>query len=112
MIQVSDDLAAQIQAHGQWLPTIIELSAVGFKTPAASVAAEVIHFLSENPTPQEVMSRHASEETHERMRRLLALNKEGLLSQEENLELDELEKIEHIIVLLKAKAAELNQTKP
>jgi len=38
----------------------------------------------------------------ERLRRLLALNEAGMLSAEEQAELDEIEQIEHIMTLLKA----------
>ncbi len=40
------------------------------------------------------------------MRRLLALNEASLLSTDEQVELDEIEQIEHIMVLLKAQARE------
>jgi hypothetical protein len=41
-----------------------------------------------------------------RLRRLLALNEAGLLGEEGSLELDELGKLEHILILLKARVQE------
>lgn len=106
-MQVSDQVAARIHSWGRWLPSVSELSALGCRTAAAIEAAEVARFLSRNPTPLEVVSYHASEAAQERLRRLLALNEVGLLSDDEQLELDELERLEHEVVMLKAQAMEL-----
>lgn len=104
-MQVPDDLAQRIESIGPWLPTIIELSLVGFKTVAIAAATEVIEFLLQNPSPQEVINYHISEQAQARLQRLLVLNESGLLSKEEQLELDELECLEHIMVMLKAQVA-------
>ena len=55
-MQVPDELARRIQPIGSWLPTVIELSLIGFKTLAAATAAETMQFLSKNPDPQEVLT--------------------------------------------------------
>jgi len=46
-----------------------------------------------------------SESAQMRLRRLLALNEAGYLSEAENAELDELQRLEHIIIMLKTQAA-------
>ena len=66
-MQVPNDLAKRIQPIGVWLPAIIELSLVGFKTLAAATAAEVIHFLSNNPSPQELLDYHVSNKAQKRL---------------------------------------------
>lgn len=104
-LTLPDDLVARLAPAARWMPTILELSMVGFATPAAAVAAELIHFLASNPSPQEVRTHHASAVHQERLRRLLALNEAGLLSEDEQRELDEIERIEHLVILLKADAA-------
>ncbi|MFZ1397291.1 MAG: hypothetical protein WAS33_10360 [Candidatus Promineifilaceae bacterium] len=104
-MQVPDDLARRIEPIGSWLPTIIELSLVGFKTVAIATATEVIQFLAQNPTPQEVIDYHISAQAQARLQRLLVLNESGILSEDEQLELDELERLEHIVVMLKAQVA-------
>lgn len=104
-MQVPNELAERIEPISPWLPTIIELSLIGFKTLATQTASEVIEFLSQNPSPQQVFNFHSSEEQQERLRRLLALNEMGMISEMENLELDELEKIEHVIIMLKSRIA-------
>lgn len=105
-LQVPDELAERLQPIGPWLPTVIELGLLGFRTRAAAVASEVVAFLSKNPTPQEVVEFHVSDAAQDRLRRLLALNSEGLLSEDERTELDELAQLEHVIVMLKARTAQ------
>lgn len=111
-VNVSDDLAKRVRAFSSWLPTIIELSLVGFKTLATATATEVIEFLSRNPSPSEVLSFHVSDESQERLQRLLALNSAGMLAEPEQLELDELQRLEHIVVMLKAQVAKQVQSQP
>ncbi len=107
--QVPDELAERIEPLGNWLPTIIELSLVGFKTMATVTASEVIEFLSGNPTPERVLGYHVSENAQTRLQRLLALNEAGLISEMEQSELDELQQVEHILILLKARVATQHQ---
>ncbi|MEP7010008.1 MAG: hypothetical protein ABJC13_06775 [Acidobacteriota bacterium] len=104
-LALSDDLAQRLRPLEPFLSTVLELSLVGFQTAAAATATEVIQFLSGDPSPKEILAYHASERTQERTRRLLALNQAGLLSEEERRKLDEFEKIEHLVRLLKAQAA-------
>lgn len=111
-IQVSDELAERIQPIGTWLPTIIELSLIGFRTLAAATATEVVQFLSKNPSPQDVLDYHVSERAQARLQRLLALNEAGMLSEVEQLELDELQRLEHVIIMLKAEVAQQLRQEP
>jgi hypothetical protein len=109
-MQVPDNLAQRLQPMHDWLPTVLELSLVGFKTQAVQTASEIVEFLAKGPSSNEVMSYHVSDRAQERLRRLLAINEAGLASEEEQAELDEIDRIEHIMVLLKAQAQE-NLTK-
>lgn len=106
-MDVSEELAKRLQPIRSWLPTVLELSMVGFKTLATQTASEVIAFLSTNPSPKEILNYHASERAQTRMRRLLRLNQAGELGAEEQLELDELQKVEHILIMLKGQIGEL-----
>lgn len=111
-INISNELATRIQSFSRWLPTILELGLISFKTEAVIVATEIKEFLEKNPSPKKVLKFHVSDKTQERMKRLLALNQLGILSELENRELDELERIEHIMVMLKTQIAkELKQKK-
>lgn len=89
-----------------WLPTALELWLAGFKTPTAQTATEVIEFLEQGPSPTQVAAYTVSERAQKRLQRLLALNQASLLSAEEQAELDELETLDHLLVLLKAQARE------
>ena len=104
-MDVSEDLAKRLQPIRLWLPTVLELSMIGFKTPATQTASEITAFLLSNPTAQEVLDYHASERTQKKLQQLLTLHQAGLLGQDEQIELDELEKIEHILIVLKTQLA-------
>lgn len=101
-IRVPDKLARRLDPLSPWLPTILELSLVGFKTPAVQTASEIIEFLTTGPSPDQVAAFAVSPRAQERVRRLLTLNEAGMLSVDEQTELNESEQIEHIMVLLKA----------
>jgi hypothetical protein len=101
-MQVSEELAERLKPAGMWLPTVLELSLIRFRTVATGAASEVIDFLMQNPGTNEVLNFHLSEMAQNRLQRLLALNTQGLLSEEEEMELDELEQLEHVMVVLKA----------
>ena len=103
-VTVPDRLADRLRPMTAWLPTVLELSLQGFQTPATQTVTEIITFLADAPTPEQVMAFMVSERAQARLERLLVLNQAGLLSQVEQDELDELEQIEHVMVLLKAQA--------
>ncbi|NJN96114.1 MAG: hypothetical protein HC875_19415 [Anaerolineales bacterium] len=105
-MQITDRLAQRLQPLYDWLPTILELSLVGFKTPAVQTVSEIIEFLTTSPSPSEVLDYHVSERAQTRLQRLLAINAAGLASAEEQAELDEIGQIEHIVIMLKAQAQE------
>ena len=65
---------------------------------------EVLDFLLTRPTPQEIAAFKVSTEAQERIRRLLDKNKEGNLAKNETTELNLYEQLEHLMILLKAKA--------
>lgn len=104
-LTVPDELAERLESIGPWLPTVIELGLLGFRTRAAAAVTEVVGFLATNPSPNEVLKFHLSDEAQMRLRGLLALNSEGLLSEEERRELDELAQLEHVIIMMKARIA-------
>ncbi|MBI4641641.1 MAG: hypothetical protein HY731_13160 [Candidatus Tectomicrobia bacterium] len=108
-MHVSEELADRLRSMSSWLPTILEISLVGFQTVATATATEVIQFLSKDPTPQEILDYHVSEQAQVRLQRLLALNAAGMLGEVEQRELDELQRIEHIIIMLKAQVARQGQ---
>jgi len=102
-VQLPAGIAERIQALSLWLPAILEISLIGFKTLATATATEVIEFLSGNPKPADVVNFHISERAQAHLQRLLVLNQAGLLGENEQRELDELQQLEHIMVMLKAR---------
>ena len=105
-LQVTEQLAQQLEPMGDWLSTILELSLIRFKTPAVQTASEIIDFLASNPTSDDLLNFHVSDRAQERLQRLLAINQAGLASPEEQAELDEISRIEHVVLMLKAQALE------
>lgn len=83
----------------------------GVQNVATETATEIIRFLSTNPSSQEVFEYSISERAQLRLRRLLALNEAGALGEMEQLELDELQQIEHIMIMLKAQITKQLQHK-
>ncbi len=108
-VQLSDEVADRCKAVGPWLSTVIELSLAGFKTPASATASEVVDFLCSNPESAQIAEFHISESAQLRLRRLLTLNEAGFLSLTEQEELDELQRLEHMIIMLKIRAAQDHQ---
>ncbi len=66
---------------------------------------EIARFFASQPTPEQIMAFHASEEVNERIKVLLAAEKAGTIAPEERRELDGYEAIEHIIIHTKAEAS-------
>ena len=101
-VTLPDDLAERVEPFGRWLPTVLEISLLGLKTSASRTAGEVIEFLSTGPSTDEVAAYKASVRSQERMSRLLTLNQAGLLGEAEAEELDELLRLENLLIGLKA----------
>jgi len=111
-VQIPEKLAARIGASGVWLPTIFELGLTNFKNLKPTGAkAELVEFLSQNPTPQQVSDYFLSDAHQERLDYLLDLNGEGETNDSQREELNEWIKLNHISILLKAQAAKLDKSR-
>ncbi len=105
-VNLPDKLAVRIGAAGVWLPMIIEFGMMNFKYPSPSEAkADIVEFLSQNPTSHGVLSYNLPNEYQERLDYLLDLNGEGETDKRQKEELDEWMKFNHVCILLSAKAA-------
>jgi hypothetical protein len=99
------ELLAQIaEAQLSHLPSADSSPGVIRSADVASAYAEVINFLVTSPTPQEIVTFKISPEAQARLRTLLDRNREGTLTDAEQAELDLYEQIEHMMILLKARA--------
>lgn len=118
-IQVPDELAQRLEPFRDRLPELLTrvvetilpstsssdlLPSFGLATDAPIAYAEVLDFLITRPTPQNIVAFKVSPEAQERIRTLLDKNREGTLTETEAVELDLYEQLEHMMILLKAKA--------
>jgi hypothetical protein len=99
-LTLPDELAKRIEPL-RYLPTILEMSLLTLKTPAAQTESEITEFLTTNPSPLAVLEYHGTARAQERTSRLLELNADGAINEIELQELDELLLLDHIITALK-----------
>jgi hypothetical protein len=99
-LTLPDDLAKRVEPL-RYLPTILELSLLTLKTPAAQTESEITEFLSMNPSPQAVLQYHGTARAQERVNYLLELNSAGTIKETELQELDELLLLDNTITALK-----------
>ena len=74
---------------------------------ASPAYAEVLDFLISSPSAQGIVDFKVSAQTQSRLHDLLEKNRESTLTDLEQAELDAFEQIEHLVVLLKARARRL-----
>lgn len=100
-IEVPEELGERLSQIGDRLP---ELLALSLQQPAlpAHIYHYILNFLASNPTPEQIAAFGPTPVMQERLRLLLERNKAGELTIAEQNELDEYEKIEHLVILLKA----------
>lgn len=100
-IDVPDEVAEQLTQVGDRLSELVTLS---LKQPAvpAQIYQSVLSFIISNPTAEEIAAFQPSLEMQERLKLLLNRAKQGELTAQESMELDEYERIEHLVIMLKA----------
>ena len=100
-LEVPDELSEQLLQMGDRLPKFLALSLQQPPLPA-KIYQYILEFLASKPTPEQIIAFHPTAQMQERLKTLLTLSKTGKLTTTEQQELDEYERIEHIIVMLKA----------
>ncbi len=103
-IQVSDDLAHRLQPLRNRLAEIIELGLRDLTPSRHVLYNEVVEFFAGGPTPRAIVAFHPSGETQNRVAELLDKNQVGMLTPEEQTELDQYESLDYLITLVKARA--------
>ena len=68
------------------------------------LAQEVLYFLLNRPTPEQMIMFKSSPAAQARLEDLLEQNREGPLSEAETFELDTYQQVNHFLILLKAHA--------
>ena len=99
-IEVPDDLSDLVAEAGDRLP---ELLAQTLRQPAlpAHVYRYVLDFLASNPSAEQLASFAPTPEMTERHRTLLARESANNITPAEKAELDEYERLEHLMVMIK-----------
>jgi len=100
-IEVPDGLAEALTRIGDRLP---ELLALSLQQPAlpAHIYRYILDFLASQPTAEQLAAFGPTPEMTARLQTLLARQTAGDLTPAETAELDEYERIEHLIIMLKA----------
>jgi glutamate-1-semialdehyde aminotransferase len=100
-LEVTEELSEKLEKLGDRLPEVLSQS-LEQQTLPAHVYRHVLNFLASNPTHQQISEFRPTSEMQERLQRLLAASKSGVLTESERFELDEYERIEHLMVMLKS----------
>ena len=121
-IQVSDELAQRLEPLQNrlpellWqlldfanLPTNISKTVKTEPTDIPLVYQEVLDFLIKRPTPEEIIAFKVSPQAQSRLEELLSRNRSTTLNSMELAELDVYEQLEHMMILLKARAFKRNE---
>lgn len=116
-IQIPDELAKRLEPLQNRLPElllkILETNKFSTKTEPeikadttdiAAVYQEVLDFLIKRPTPEEIATFKVSPQAQARLEILLEKNRQAILTSPEIVELDVYQQVEHLMILLKARA--------
>jgi hypothetical protein len=100
-IEVPDELSELIAQAGDRLP---ELLAQSLREPTlpAHIYRYVLDFLASRPTPEQVTSFGPTSEMTDRLRVLVERELKGEIAPAEKAELDEYERLEHLMVMIKS----------
>lgn len=100
-VEVPDELSELLSGVGDRLPELIALSLQQPAVPA-HIYRYILDFLASEPTAEQIATFGPTPEMTERLRTLLARQDAGELTPAEGAELDEYERIEHLMVMIKA----------
>ncbi|HEX8566499.1 MAG TPA: hypothetical protein VF648_12715 [Pyrinomonadaceae bacterium] len=108
IIELPENLAVNLQAYKGRLPQILEMglreyeasSSIGYKS-----IADVLEYLANLPTPEEILALRASPDLQAKINELLEKNRRDGLSEAEEQTWASYEFIEHLVRIAKAKAS-------
>lgn len=103
-IQLPNELASRLQPVQDRLVEIIELGLREIEPAQHKLHNEVIEFLASGPSPQAIMHFRPSTEAQTRVAELLDKNRAGTLTPAEEAELDQYERLDYFMTLVKARA--------
>jgi hypothetical protein len=99
-LEVPEELSEKLLQMGDRLP---ELLALSLQQPPlhARIYHYIIDFLASKPTAEQIIAFRPTAEMQERFKMLLTRSKIGEITPTEQQELNEYERIEHLIIMLK-----------
>lgn len=113
-LDVPEDLAERLAERHEQLPQLLSmaLELLPAEPPLAPPVApaghpvfnEMLDFLASGPTPAQIVAFKLSPAAHMRLEALLDKNREAGLSDAEEVELEVYEQVNHLLLLLKARA--------
>jgi len=103
-IEAPEALAVRLKPIQHRLIDVLELGLRELNPSGYALSEEVIEFLASGPTPDEIIDFRPSLGIIERVHDLLDKNQENKLSAEEEEELDEYERLDYLMTLIKARA--------
>ncbi|MEC4893951.1 MAG: hypothetical protein SAL07_23905 [Oscillatoria sp. PMC 1051.18] len=106
-VEVPDELAIRLSSLEDQFPQILELGLREWSADAQSGfsgLADVVEFLANLPTPEEILALKPSERLQKQIENLLEKNSKVGLSPEEERSWQQYEYVEHLVRVAKAKA--------
>ncbi len=105
-LTIPDELATRLGPVTDRLPQILELGLREMETAGGNFAglADVLEALARLPSPSEVLALRPSSALQQRIEALLAKNRNGGLSEAEQLEWQQYQYLEHLVRIAKAQA--------
>jgi len=105
ILNIPDELLEQLEKTGEnpadWLSQHLSNFLKSPSTLPAHLYHYILHFIVSNPTPEQNSDFRPTAEMQERLKTLLERDRTGKLTPSEQIELDEYERIEHIVIMLK-----------
>jgi hypothetical protein len=103
-LELTEELTEDLASAKNRLPEIIALGLNKLSPLPTQVYAYILSFLANGPTPEQLMTFRPMPEMQARLDELLDKSRADTLSELEKRELEEYERIEHIVIMLKARA--------
>jgi hypothetical protein len=103
-IEIPDELAEKAESERERLIELIQRTLRQPTTGKPGVIQEVFQFLARRPSSEEILAFRPSAQAVERLSDLLDKNREGLLTTDEESELDTMQSLNHLFALLKVQA--------
>lgn len=100
-LEVPEELSQQLAQVGDRLPELLALSLQQPPLPA-HIYRYIVNFIATNPTPEQIAAFSPTPEMQQRLAILVERSKAGEFTEQERMELDEYERIEHLVIMLKA----------